>query len=119
MEADSIDERGVVDRTGVRRTSAKRLAARLARLTHVTVRDGTERNELDRVDLDGTQANPVALSDGDARLLPQPHGDRDVAGERELPKVRTEVHRREVSQGVSPGGMPREATTSSSGATVS
>jgi hypothetical protein len=52
-------------------------------------------------------------------LLPQPHGDRDVAGERELPKVRTEVHRREVSQGVSPGGMPREATTSSSGATVS
>ena len=58
MELDSIDERVLVDRSGVCGTLAQRLAVRLARSSDVLPGDRRERDKLDGVKLDLTGADP-------------------------------------------------------------
>jgi hypothetical protein len=54
MELNSIHERVIVDRPGVRGAPAQRLAVGLAGSSQVRSGDRRERDQLDRVDLDLT-----------------------------------------------------------------
>ena len=57
MELDSVDERVLIDRPGVRGALAQRLAVGLAGPSDVLPGDRGEREKFDRVDLDLTEAD--------------------------------------------------------------
>ena len=62
MELNAVDERVLVNRAGVCRTLAQRLAVRLAGSSDVLRADRCERDQHDVVDLDLTGADPVATA---------------------------------------------------------
>jgi hypothetical protein len=69
VELDPVDERVVVDRSGVRGALAQRLAVGLAGSPDVFPGDRRERDTFNRIDLDLTQADAVATALFDPRLL--------------------------------------------------
>lgn len=79
MKLDSINERVLPDRPGVRCAPAQSLAVGLARPSDVGLRDCSEGDELDCVDLDLPRAHPVAAALPDLRPLPEPDRERDVS----------------------------------------
>jgi len=70
VELNSIDERVLVDRPGVRGTLAQRLTVGLAGSSHVLRGDRLERDKLDGIDLDLARADPVPAARLDPWLLP-------------------------------------------------
>jgi len=60
VEFDSVDERVVVYRTGVRGAAAQRLAVRLSRSPEVLRGDRRERDEVDDLHLDDARPDPIA-----------------------------------------------------------
>ena len=82
MEDDPVHERVLVDRARVRGAVAQGLAVRLAGRRGGPPRvDRRERDELDGVDLDQAEPDPVAAALLDLRPLPQPDRQRDVAAQ--------------------------------------
>ncbi len=97
MELDPVDEGVLVDRPRVGGAVAKGLAVGLAGSPDVSRRDRRERDKLDGVDLDQTGADPVATALLDLRPLPQPHRQRDIAGQDVIAQLATELHTRNAS----------------------
>ena len=97
MKLDSIDERVLVDRPSVCGALAQRLAVGLACSSDVPRRDRRERDKLDRVDLDLTEADPVAAALLDLRPLPQSDRQRYVSGQNVVSQLAAELHIRDAS----------------------
>ena len=97
MELDSIDERVLVDRSGVRGAPAKRLSVGLAGSSDILPGDRCERDKLDRVDLNRAEANPVAAALLDLRPLPQPDRERDVSRQDVAHQLAAELHTPDAS----------------------
>jgi hypothetical protein len=85
VELNSIHERVLVDRPGVRGALAQRLAVGLAGSSDVLPRDRRERDKLDGIDLDLTGADPVAAALLDPWPLPQPDRERDISRQNVVP----------------------------------
>lgn len=81
----------------MRCTPAQRLAVRLARSSDVPPGDRRERDQLDRIDLDLAEADPVAAALFDAWLLPQPDRERDVPGKDVVAQLPAELHNRHAT----------------------
>jgi hypothetical protein len=92
VELNSIDERVLVDRAGVRGALAQRLAVWLAGLSDVLRGDRRERDELDVVDLDLTGGDPVPAAPLDLRARPQPDRERDVSRQDVVAQLAAELH---------------------------
>ena len=97
MELDSIDKRVLGDRPRVRGTLAQRFAVGLPGSSHVLAGDRRKRDMLDGFDLDLTRSHPVAAALLDLRPLPQPDGERDVAGQDVVPQFAAELHTKDAS----------------------
>jgi hypothetical protein len=98
VELDSIDERVLIDRPGVRGAPAQGLAVGLARSSDVLPGERSERDELDGVDLDPTRADPVAAALLNPRPLPQSDRERDVSGQNVAAQFAAELHTRHASR---------------------
>lgn len=72
MELDPVNERVLVDGSGVRGVLAERFAIRLAGSSDVLPGDRSEREKFDRVDRDLTESDAVSTALLDLRPLPQP-----------------------------------------------
>src|SRR3954463_14065470 len=94
MELDPVDEGLVVDRPRVRGAVAQRLAVGLAGSPDVLLGDRRERDELDGVDLDQAEPDPVAAALLDLWPLPQPDRQRDVAAQDVVAQLAAELHAR-------------------------
>ena len=92
MELDPVDEGVIVDRPRVRGAVAQGLAVGLAGTPDVCLGDRGERDELDRVNLDQTEADPVAAALPDLRPLPEPDRQRDIAGQDVIAQLAAELH---------------------------
>jgi hypothetical protein len=92
VKLDSIDERVLVDRTGVCGAPAERLAVGLAGSSDVRAGDRCERDKLDRVDLDLTKADPVAAARLDSWPFPETDRDRDVSRQDVITQLAAEFH---------------------------
>ncbi|MGO9971324.1 MAG: hypothetical protein ACLP01_00540 [Solirubrobacteraceae bacterium] len=94
MELDSVNERVLVDRPGVRGALAQRLAVGLAGSSDVLRGDSRERDKLNGVDLNLTGADPVAAALLDPWPLPQSNRERDVSGQDVVAQLTAEIHTR-------------------------
>jgi hypothetical protein len=94
VELDSINERVLIDRPGVRGAPAQRLAVRLAGSSDILPRDRRERDELNCVDLDLTRADPVAAALLNPRPLPKSDQERDVSRQDVATQLAAELHTR-------------------------
>jgi hypothetical protein len=92
VKLNSINQRVLVNRPGVRGALAHRLAVRLAGPSDVPLSDRRERDKLDGVDLDLTESNPVAAALLDPWALPQPDGERDVSCQDVVAQLTAELH---------------------------
>jgi hypothetical protein len=97
MKLNAVDERVLLDRSGVRGAPAQRLPVGLTGSSDVLPRDRRERNELNGVDLDLTKADPVPTALPDPWPLPQPNRERDVSGQNVAAQLRAELHTRDAS----------------------
>ena len=97
MKLNAIDERVLLDRSGVRGAPAQRLPVGLTGSSDVLPRDRREGNTLNRVDLDLTRADPVATALPDQRPPPQPNRERDVSGQNVAAQLATELHTRDAT----------------------
>ena len=97
MELNAVDERVLVDRPRVRGAPAQRLAVGLAGSPDILRGDRRERDKLDGIDLDLTQADPVAATLPDPRPLPQTDGERDVSRQDVVAQLATELHASDAS----------------------
>ena len=97
MELNSIDERVLVDRPGVRGALAQRLAVGLAGSSDVLPGDRRERDKLDGVDFDLTEADLVAAAPLDPWSLPQSNRERDVSGQHVVAQLAAELHTQDAS----------------------
>ena len=97
MELDPVHERVLVDRPRVRGAVAQGLAVGLAGAPDVLLGDRRERNELDGVDLDLTEPDPVAAALLDLWPLPQPDRQRDVAAQDVVAQLAAELHAPDAS----------------------
>ena len=70
VKFNSVNERDLIDRPGVRRALTQRLPVQLARPSHVRCCDRSEWNKLDGVHLNLAKANPVAAARFDPWPLP-------------------------------------------------
>ena len=96
MKLDSINERVLINRPCVGGAPAQRLSVRLTGPPHVGRGDRRKRDELDRVDLDLTEANRVSAALPDAWALPQSDRDRDVSRQHVAAQLAAELHTREA-----------------------
>ncbi len=94
VELDSVNERVLVDRPGVRGALAQRLAVGLAGSSDVLRGDSRERDKLNGVDLNLTGADPVAAALLDPWPLPQSNRERDVSGQDVVAQLTAEIHTR-------------------------
>jgi hypothetical protein len=92
VKLNSIDERVLADRAGVRGAPAQRLAVGLAGSSDVLRGDRRERNDLDLVNLDLTGADPVATAMLDLRARPQSDRERNVSGQDVVAQLAAELH---------------------------
>jgi hypothetical protein len=92
VKLNSVDERVLVDRAGVRGALAQRLAVGLAGSSDVLRGDRRERNDLDVVNLDLTGADPVATAMLDLRARPQSDRERNVSGQDVVAQLAAELH---------------------------
>jgi len=97
VELDSIDERVLADRSGVRGALAQRLAVGLAGSSHVVSADRRERDQVDGVNLDLTGADSIAAALLDAWPRPQSDRERDVSGQDVVAQLAAELHLRDAS----------------------
>jgi len=97
VELNSIDERVLVDRPGVRGAPAQRLAVGLTGSSDVVPGDCSERDKLDGVDLDLTWADPVAATLLDPWALPKSHRKCDVSSQDVAAQLTAELHTRHPS----------------------
>jgi len=97
VELDSVDERILVDRPGVRGALTQCLAVRLTGSSDVLPGYRRERNQLDAVDLDLTGADAVAAALLDPRSLPQSDRERDVPGQHIVAQLAAELHARTLA----------------------
>jgi hypothetical protein len=74
--------------------SAQSLEVGLARVSEVGLVDGTEGDELDRVDLDVSVGDAVAATGFDLRSAPQTERHGDLAGKDSSAQLGTELHQR-------------------------
>jgi len=98
MELDSVDERALLNRPGVRGALAQGLPIGLPRPSDVLRSDRRERNELYAVDLDLAGADAVAAARPDPRSLPQADRERDIAGQNVFAQLAAELHDRNASR---------------------
>jgi hypothetical protein len=92
VELNEINERVLVDWPGVRGALAQRLAVGLAGSSDVLRGDRRERDKLDGIDLDLTEADPVAAALLDPWPLPQSDGERDVSPKDVVAQLAAELH---------------------------
>ena len=92
VELNSIDERVLVDRSGVCGALAQCLAVELAGTLDIVGRYRGERHQLDAVDLNLAEPNCVASARLDPRLLPQSYRERDVARQDATAQLAAELH---------------------------
>ena len=97
VELDSVDERILVDRPGVRGALTQCLAVRLTGSSDVLPGYRRERNQLDAVDLDLTRPDPIAAALLDSWTLPQSDGERDVPREDVVAQLAAELHARTLA----------------------
>ena len=97
MKLNAVDERVLLDRPGVRGALAQRLAVGLAGSSDVLPGDRRERDKLNGVNLDLTEADPVATALLDPWLLPQSDRERDVSGQNVAAQLAAELHARDAS----------------------
>ena len=97
VEFDSIDERVLVNRPGVRGALAQRFAVALAGSSDVRLGDRRERDKLDGVDFDLTEADPVAATLLDPRPRPKSDRERDASRQDVVAQLTAELHAREAS----------------------
>jgi hypothetical protein len=97
MELNAINERVFVDRPSVRCAPAQRLTVGFARSSDVLAADRRERDNLDRVDLDLTGADPVTAASLDPRPLPQSDRERDISGQNVAAQLAAELHTQDAS----------------------
>jgi hypothetical protein len=97
VELNSIDERVLIDRPGVRGALAQCLAVGFAGSSDVLRGDRCEWDKLDGIDLDLAGADPVAATLLDPWLLPKSNGERDVTGEDVVAQLTAELHARHAS----------------------
>ena len=81
VELDPENERVITDRTRVGGSQAEGLKVGLAGSSQVSVVDGGERDQLNRVDLDLAFGHAVAAAGLHLRSAPQPERDCDLAGQ--------------------------------------
>src|SRR3954451_11636851 len=110
MELDPVDERVLVDRPRVCGAVAQGLAVGLAGSPDLRLGDLRERDELDGVDLDHTQADPVAPALLDLWPLPQPDRQRDVAAQDVGAQLAAELHAPDASYLVTCRAAPAPAS---------
>ncbi len=97
VELDSINERVLVDRPGVRSAPTQRLAIGLAGPPDIRPGDRRERDKLDCIDLDLTETDPVAPTLLDPWPLPQSDRERDFSRQNIAAQLAAELHTREAS----------------------
>ena len=97
MELNSIDERVLVDRSGVRGALTQRLAVELTGSSDVVPGDCSERDKLDGVDLDLTGADSLTAALLYPWPLPQSHRERNVSGQDVVAQLAAELHTRDAS----------------------
>jgi hypothetical protein len=95
VELDSIHERVLIDRPGVRGASTQRLAVALSGASHVRCGDRGEWDKLDGIDVNLARTNPVAATRFDPRLPPQPDRERDISRQNVIAQFTAELHRRD------------------------
>jgi hypothetical protein len=93
VELDPVQQGVGTDGTRVSGSSAKGLGIGFPGESQVRLVDRGERDQLDRVDLDLTGADPIAATGLDFRSLPQPERHRDVAGQDVGAQFLAELHR--------------------------
>src|ERR1017187_10349086 len=91
VELHPVEQRAAGDRTRVGGPLARRLQVLLAGTAYVGWRDGSERHQLERVDL-ARRADGVPTAGLHPWPAPQPEGDGDVARDHLLAQLRAEVH---------------------------
>jgi hypothetical protein len=91
VELDAVDEGVIVDGSGVRGSSSKRLAVELAGQPHIVDSDGREGQHLDSVDVDLADPDGVATPGANLGATPQSDGDGDVTGQYAVAKLRAEL----------------------------
>ena len=97
MEFDSINERVLINRPGVRGALAQRFSVALAGSSDVRLGDRRERDKLDRVDLDRAEADPIATARLHLWPLPQPDRERDVSRQYVITQLAAELHTPDAS----------------------
>ena len=97
MEFDSINERVLINRPGVRGALAQRFSVALAGSSDVRLGDRRERDKLDGVDFDLTEADPVAATLLDPRPRPKSDRERDASRQDVVAQLAAELHTREAS----------------------
>ena len=97
VELDPVHERVLVDRPRVRGAVAQGLAVGLAGAPDVLLGDRRERDEVDGVDLDLTEPDPVTAALLDLWPLPQPDRQRDVAAQDVVAQLAAELHAPDAS----------------------
>lgn len=97
MKLDAVDERVLLDRSGVRGPPAQRLAVGLAGSADVFPTDRRKRDQRDGVDLDLTKTDPVATALPDPWLLPQSDRECDVSGQNVAAQLAAELHGRDAN----------------------
>ena len=94
MKLNSIDDRVVVDRPGVRGAPAQHLAVELAGSSDIPPGDRRERDQFDGVHLDLTEADSVAAARLDPWPFPESDRERDVSGRDVVAQLAAELHTR-------------------------
>ena len=97
MELDSVHERVLVDRTGVRSAPAQRLAVGLAGPSDVRRGDRREWEQLAGVDLDLTKADPVTAALLNPLPPPESDRERDIPRQDVVAQLTAELHALDAS----------------------
>lgn len=92
MELDAVEESVLVDWPGMRGPCSERFEVRFAGPLDIDAVDRTERDQLDRINLDVAFAHAVATSRLHLRPLPESERDRDVTRHYVCPQLPTELH---------------------------
>lgn len=81
MELDSVQQRVVVDGTGMRGSVAQGFEVSFTRSEHIEFIDRGERYELHRIYFDLSALHSITATDPHSGSAPEPEGDRDVTGQ--------------------------------------
>lgn len=99
MKLDSVDERVLVYRPGMRGTLTQCLTVELAGESDVLFGDRRERDELDGVDLDLAEPDPVTAALFNAWPFPESDRKRDIPAQDVVAQLAAELHTATLAPG--------------------